>query len=205
MDGAAPGAGATSDGCPNRIMTLQGLFYSLSEFPKTRLGTTIAIGDLLLACHGVCEQETVPEGTTFTLTVTSPSTDCPEIVPLKAGDTLTLRAGKIWTEGGDGICTGNSSTGAPPEFPQYPASPFKLGECSMGPLGLGFECRATAPDCAMGDVAGSGHVNGGPTLSRFPKRGETMSTELVLSVAAGADASCRASCLTKIPATIEML
>lgn len=136
---------------------------------------------LLLACHGVCGQEPVPEGTTFILTVTSPSAECPEIVPLKAGDTLTLRAGEIWTEGGDGICTGNASTGAPPEFPQYPASAFKLGECSMGPA-IGFDCTATAPDCAIGNIGGAGHVSAGLPLSRFPERGETTSTELIVNV-----------------------
>jgi len=171
--------------------------------PSWRLFASLSCG-LPLACHGVCEQETVPEGTTFTLTVISPSTDCPDIVPLKAGDTLTLRAGTVWTQGGDGICTGNSSTGAPPEFPQYPASPFKLGECSMGPLGLGFDCSATAPDCPMGNIPGTGYVKGGPRLSRFPTRGEAMSTELVVHVGVGANTSCLSACSTNIPATITM-
>ena len=101
--------------------------------PRINCKPVIGLCGLLFACHGVCEQDTVPEGTTFTLTVTSPSTDCPGIVPLQAGDTLTLRAGAIWSEGSEGICTGNSSTGVPSEFPRYPNAPFKLGECSMGP------------------------------------------------------------------------
>lgn len=69
----------------------------------------------------------MPEGTSFTVTVLDAPSDCPGIMPLKAGDTLSMHAGAVWAEGGDGICTGNSSTGAPPELPQFPISTFKLG------------------------------------------------------------------------------
>jgi len=79
-----------------------------------------------------------------------------------------------------------------------------LGECSMGP-GIGFDCNATAPDCAMGNIGGAGHVSAGLPLSRFPERGKTTSTELIVNVTVGADTSCYSSCTTKIPATITRL
>ncbi|MDF3067280.1 MAG: hypothetical protein K0R38_2881 [Polyangiaceae bacterium] len=116
-----------------------------------------------------------------------------------------MRAGAVWAQGGDGICTGNSSTGAPPELAQFPMSSFKLGSCSEDPIGIGFDCKATAPDCATGDIARQGHVSGFPDLSRYPKRGETISTHLTFTVSVGADASCTSECFTKIPITVEVL
>jgi hypothetical protein len=84
-------------------------------------------------------------------------------------------------------------------------SSFKLGSCSEDPIGIGFDCKATAPDCATGDIARQGHVSGFPDLSRYPKRGETISTHLTFTVSVGADASCTSECFTKIPITVEVL
>lgn len=178
------------------------------SLPQNKLQLlTLAAFAGLVGCHDTCEGDIVPEGTSFKVTILEASSDCPAIVPLQAGDTLTMRAGAVWSQGGDGICTGNSSTGAPPEFPQFPMSPFKLGTCSEGPIGIGFDCEATAPDCVTGAINRKGHVRASPKLARYPERGETITTDLTLSVAVGADAdaACVSNCFTKIPITVQML
>lgn len=156
-------------------------------------------------CHEVCEQDIVAEGTTYRVTVKAPSVDCPELLPLKAGETLTFRAGAVISRTGDGGCTGNASTGAPPELPQYPASPFTLGKCQGGRIGfLGFECEATAPECASGDIEGPGTIRESGIGVR-PKWGEVLDSEFTITLGAGADTSCFSACSTKIPITIELI
>jgi hypothetical protein len=97
----------------------------LVSLGKTRLVamTIVAVFAALFqtGCHTGCDREVLPEGARFVATVVTPSTVCPEFVPLRAGDTLTLVAGPV---SDDGTCEGNGSTGVPPEFPQYPNSPF---------------------------------------------------------------------------------
>lgn len=175
--------------------------------PRANLSVALAAAiSLLPACGPSCDQEAVPEGTPFKVTVLAPSAECPEIVPLKAGDTLTVRAGPISDGGGDDSrsgCTENLSSGIPPEFPQFPVSPFKIGTCATGVTGEAFDCEATAPNCASGDLAGSGAVSGGS--SRRPKPGEVLNADYVIGVYVGADLACMSSCFTKIPITIERL
>lgn len=153
---------------------------------------------LVGACHTDCDYETVPEGTEFRVTVAAPSAECPELVPLRAGDTLTLRAGAL---SDDGNCKGNASTGVPDEFPTYPESPFRIGLCGTGYAGnLGFDCTATAPDCAGGGEPG-GNVRA--FVARLPEGGALLDTVYTVSVVAGTQGAC--SCFTKIPITIQRL
>lgn len=157
---------------------------------------------LLAACHQPCEHDSiVTEGTRFKATVAGPSPQCPEIVPLKAGDVLTFSAGRV----GEGECRGNVSSGLAPEFPQYPIAPYRIDKCEEE-IGIGrFECTATAPDCITGSLEGPGTVRGGFTLSRYPDQSEVLSGELSVTVAVGSDVSCRSSCSTKIPVSVERL
>ena len=175
--------------------------------PRARLCVALAAAiGVLPACGPSCDEEAVPEGTPFKVTVLAPSAECPEIVPLKAGDTLTVRAGPITDGGGDDArsgCKENYSAGIAPEFPQFPASPFQIGTCATGVTGLAFDCEATSPNCATGDLAGSGSVRGGS--SRRPKPGEVLNADYIITVNVGADLACMSACFTKIPITIERL
>jgi hypothetical protein len=158
-----------------------------------------------VGCHEVCEHDIVAEGTTYRVTVKAPSIDCPELLPLKAGDTLTFRAGAVISRTGDGGCTGNASAGAPPELPQYPASPFSLGRCQGGRIGfLGFECSVTAPECASGDITRPGTIRVSGIGVR-PKWGEVLDSEFTITLGVGADTACLSACLTKIPITIQLI
>jgi hypothetical protein len=130
----------------------------------------------------------------------SPSAECPEIVTLRAGDTLTLRAGRV---SDDGSCEANASAGVPAEFPRYPASPITVGACATGHTGnLGFACTATAPDCG-GPAQTGGSVRA--FVTRMPEGDAPVNSEYTVSVAAGGDTSCRSSCLTRIPITIQRI
>lgn len=92
------------------------------------------------------------------------------------------------------------------EFPLFPDSPYRVDKCTTGQIGISvFNCTVTAPDCATGDIQGAGNLDGGLTLDRYPDRGEVLDSELVVTVSVGADLSCRASCFTKIPVTVERL
>jgi hypothetical protein len=166
------------------------------------LGTALVAGGCLLVpgCHTGCEHEVRAAGTEFKVTVVSPSAECPEIVTLRAGDTLTLRAGPV---SDDGNCKGNGSAGVPAEFPQHPASPITVGGCGTGYAGnLGFACTATAPDCG-GAAQTEGSVRA--FVTRMPEGDAPVNSEFTVSVAAGGDTSCRASCLTRIPITIQRI
>ncbi len=157
----------------------------------------------LSACHQPCELDTVPQNSTFRATVVASSAECPEVVPLRAGDVLTVRAGRI---ADDGECEGNVSLGLPPEFPSYPGAPYRIDDCVSDLIGVSrFECSVVAPDCVTGDIQGPGDLDGALQLDRYPNRGEVRTGELVVTVAVGADPSCRRSCFTKIPVTVERL
>jgi hypothetical protein len=163
-------------------------------------GLATSAGLLVQACHTGCEHELLAAGTEFKVTVVSPSVECPEIVTLRAGDTLTLRAGPV---SDDGNCRGNGSVGVPAEFPQYPASPITMGPCATGYTGnLGFACTATAPDCG-GPAQTGGSVRA--FVTRLPEGDAPVNGEYTVSVAAGGDTSCRSSCLTRIAITIQRL
>ncbi len=175
--------------------------------PRANLGVALAAAmGVAPACHPLSDcQGTVPEGTAFKVTVLAPSAECPEIVPLKAGDTLTLRAGPI-VNGRDNTssnCEENQNTGVPAEFPQFPVSPFLVETCSTAATGEGFSCEATAPNCAIGDGLGSGSVSA--SFGPRPKPGEVLHADFTIGVYVGADLACRSSCFTKIPITIERL
>jgi hypothetical protein len=165
-------------------------------------GTALAASACLLvqSCHTGCEHEVLAAGTEFKVTVVSPSAECPEIVTLRAGDTLTLRAGPV---SDDGNCKGNGSAGVPAEFPQHPDSPITIGACATGYTGnLGFDCMATAPDCG-GPAQTGGSVRA--FVTRMPEGDAPVNSEYTVSVAAGSDTSCRSSCLTRIPITIQRM
>lgn len=171
--------------------------------PPNKWAPLVSVGiGLVAACHQPCEYGSiVPQGTRFKATVTGPSTDCPETVPLKAGDVLTFAAGPV----AEAECRGNVSSGLPPEFPRYPDVPYRIDHCTEG-IGIGrFECIATAPDCVTGGVEGTGRVRGGFTLSRYPDQGEALGSELRVTVSVGDDPSCSSECLTNIPVSVERL
>ena len=164
--------------------------------------TAIAMGGgiaalLQAACHTGCDLQVVPEGARFVATVVAPSAECPELVPLRAGDTLTLVAGPV---SDDGVCEGNGSTGVPAEYPQYPDSPFLFSRCGTGHVSfLGFACEATAPSCPDDAVTTGGSVVA--FVGGVPKGSEVLNTEFTITVAAGGKASC--NCFTKIPVTVQ--